>query len=224
MADGLNPFLDWAIVEDYDAWYDGPGRRSAQLEKALLSRLWGWLEGGGTLLEVGSGTGYFSRFFSRLGMEILGVDSSLPMLCEAARLGSPSSILADGHRMPFDDRSFDLVAVVATLAFVADPEQVLRETVRVSRRGLLIGALNRASRLGHRLRLATDEPWTSARLLTVSELRRLVVAVSAQLRPSIRWYTTIWPCFPGSFRAPWGDFIGMAVRWASNPEFAEAVS
>lgn len=213
VRNGSNPFRDPQLVEDYEAWYQGPGRRADRLEMALLKRLLDRFDGAQTLLDVGSGTGHFGRHFSRLGLRDVGVDISAPMLREAARLGSPSCILGDALRLPFDDRSFDLVAIVTTLAFVTDPEQVLRDAVRVSRRGLLVGALNRTSRLGRRIRLATGEPWKNANLLTVSELRRLIAEVCADLRPSLLWYTTIWPGLSGAYRAPWGDFIGMAVVW-----------
>jgi len=118
LGNGSNPFRDPLLVEDYEAWYEGPGRRADWLEKALLSHLMDWLGGGGTLLDVGSGTGHFGRYFSRLGLRVAGVDISVPMLQDATRLGNPSCILGDALRLPFDDRSFDLVATVTTLAFV----------------------------------------------------------------------------------------------------------
>jgi hypothetical protein len=30
------------------------------------------------------------------------------------------------------------------------------------------------------------------------------------------WYTTLWPGLRGAYRAPWGDFIGMAVSWGDD--------
>jgi SAM-dependent methyltransferase len=216
MTEAHNPFRDPAIVRDYEAWYEGPGRRADRLEKTLLARLLDWVDGGDTLLDIGSGTGHFSRYFARLGLQVVGVDSSVPMLREAARLGSPPSILGDALRLPFNHLSVDLAAIVATLAFVTDPVQVLREAVRVSRRGLIIGALNRASRLGRRVHLATDEPWKNASLLTISQLRRSIAVACGDLGYSVVWYTTIWPGLPCALHAPWGDFIGMAVRWVNR--------
>jgi ubiquinone/menaquinone biosynthesis C-methylase UbiE len=179
----------------------------------LLSRLLDWLGGQGTLLEIGVGSGHFARFFERTGCQVIGVDISHQMLLEAGRRDSPPVVCADALRLPFDDLEFDLAATVATLGFVADPDQVLSEAVRVSRRGLLIGALNRESRLGRRVQNATDEPWRSARLLTVVELRRAVAAACAGLRCSVVWRTTLWPIVGGAWPLPWGDFIGMAARW-----------
>jgi ubiquinone/menaquinone biosynthesis C-methylase UbiE len=209
-----NPFCDPALVGSYEAWYESAaGRRADRLEKRLLSRMLGWLGDSVTLLDVGAGTGHFSRFFAGEGMEVVGVDISVPMVLEAERLGSPPFVVGDVLGLPFADCSFDLVAMVATLAFAAEPEQALVEAARVGRRGLLIGALNRSSRLGRRLRRATDEPWRSARLLSVPQLRRCVAAACQGRRHSVAWETTLWPGVSGACRVPWGDFIGMAVRW-----------
>ena len=75
-------------------------------------------------------------------------------------------MLGDGHELPFRDLSFDVITIITTLEFVTSPSRVLEEAVRVARRGVLIGALNRTSRLGRKLRSATDEPWVNANLLT----------------------------------------------------------
>jgi SAM-dependent methyltransferase len=211
-----NPFRDPGLVERYEAWYEGPGRRADRLEKALLHRLLEGFDDARKLLDVGSGTGHFGRHFARAGRLVVGLDISPPMVREAARHGGPPSILGDASRLPFDDRSFDVVAIVATLAFVSNPRQVLAEAARVSRSGLLIGALNGTSRLGRRIRRTADQPWRSARPLTVSELRRLVAAVCGDLEPSVRWFTTLWPGLSWALRAPWGGFIGMAVSWETR--------
>ncbi len=216
-AEATNPFEHSSAVEKYEAWYEGPGRRADRLEKALMTWLLGWFDGGQTLLDVGSGTGHFARYFNHAGLRVVGVDISLPMLREAARIGSPSSVLGNARCLPFDDQSFDLVTIIATLEFAASPELVLKEAMRVARRGLLIGALNRASRLGCRIRSATDEPWTSANLLTVRELRRRITVACGNQNCSVTWLTTLWPGLSRAFHLPWGDFIGMAVRWERQP-------
>jgi ubiquinone/menaquinone biosynthesis C-methylase UbiE len=209
----INPFEIPSVAQDYEAWYEGPGRRADRLEKELLIRLLNWIDGGQSLLDVGSGTGHFTRFFNGTGLHVVGLDISLPMVREAARLGSPPSVLGDALHLPYDDRSFDVVTIVATLEFVISPLRVIMEAARVARRGLLIGALNRASRLGRRIRSAVVEPWMSAHLLTVSELRRYVVAACGERQRSSMWLTTLWPGHSKSLRLPWGDFVGMAVRW-----------
>jgi hypothetical protein len=92
----------------------------------------------------------------------------------------------------------------------------LCEALRVARRGLLIGALNRWSRLGRRLWHADREPWRSARLLTVSRLLHHLRFAAGRLRLSIRWSTTLWAGLPWALPLPWGDFIGLAARWTDQ--------
>jgi hypothetical protein len=127
-------------------------------------------------------------------------------------------ILGDALQLPFDDRSFDIVTIVTTLEFVASPSQVIRESARVGRRGLLIGALNRASRLGRRIGSVADEPWRSAKLMTVPELRWRLAAACEDRLHALRWLTTLWPGLSRALRLPWGDFIGMAIRWERHPQ------
>jgi len=213
-----NPFEVPSAVETYEAWYEGPGQRAERLEKELLMHLLHWIGDGQSLLDVGFGSGHFARFFNRLGLGVIGLDISLPMVCEAARLGSPPAILGDALRLPFDDRSFDIVAIVTTLEFVTSPLRVIKEAVRVARRGVLIGTLNRASRLGRRIESSTDDTWRSAKLMTVPELRQRLVAACENRRHALRWLTTLWPGLSRALRLPWGDFIGMAVRWERHPE------
>jgi len=209
----LNPFQDPSAVQGYEAWYEGAGCRADELEKKLFLRLLGWIDGGRSLLDVGSGTGHFTRFFNGTGLQVVGLDLSPPMLHESALLNSPPAVLGDGHELPFRDRSFDIVTIITILEFVTSPSRVLEEAVRVARRGLLIGALNRTSRLGRRLRSATDGPWINANLLTVSQLRRCLADACGGLHFSLTWLTTLWPGLSKALPLPWGDFIGMAVRW-----------
>jgi ubiquinone/menaquinone biosynthesis C-methylase UbiE len=205
------------VVEKYEAWYGGPGRRADRLEKELLIRLLNWIDDGQSLLDVGSGTGHFTRLFNGTGLHVVGLDISLPMVREAARLGSPPSVLGDALNLPYDDQSFDVVTIVATLEFVNSPLRVITEAARVARRGLLIGTLNRASVLGLRARGATGDPWAAAKLLTVRELRRCISTLCKNRRHSVTWLTTLWPGYSKALHLPWGDFIGMAVRWEAQP-------
>ena len=209
----VNPFQHPSAVQGYEAWYEGPGRRADQLEKNMILRLLDWIDGGRSLLDVGSGTGHFMRFFNSMGLQVVGLDLSSPMLREAAFLNSPTAVLGDGHQLPFRDLSFDVITIITTLEFVTSPSRVLEEAVRVARRGVLIGALNRTSRLGRKLRSATDEPWVNANLLTVSQLRRCIADACEGLHYSLTWMTTLWPGLSNALRLPWGDFIGMAARW-----------
>lgn len=137
--------------QTYDAWYHDPrGCWIGDTEFALLLRL--LMPGpGARLLDVGCGTGYFSRRFQNVGLTVTGVDPDAAMLAFAARQGGGIDYLeGDARALPFADGAFDYVAAITSLCFVAEPERALRELWRVSRRGVVLGLLNRASLLYHR--------------------------------------------------------------------------
>jgi SAM-dependent methyltransferase len=203
-----NPFTNPAIVAGYEAWYETSGRRADRLEKALLKRLLAGFSRARTLLEVGCGTGHFTRWFGEQGLQAIGLDLSPPMLTEAVRLGSPPYVQGDALALPFRAGAFDLVALITTLEFVTDPVQALREATRVARHGLILGVLNRQSLLAWRRKRSGEPLWQEARFFTPTELVHLAAAGK---RVKIVWRTTLWPVWPGQLPLPWGGFIGMAV-------------
>ena len=148
-----NPFIDMRVASHYEQWYVGRGRRAAQLEKQLLAKLLAGFPNARTALDVGCGTGYFTRWLASLGLEVVGLDSSLPMLTEARRRGEAPFVLADALALPFGARTFDLVIFVTSLEFVADQTLALIEASRVARCGLLLGGgLDQLGGGGGRLR------------------------------------------------------------------------
>jgi ubiquinone/menaquinone biosynthesis C-methylase UbiE len=209
---GDNPFADPAVVEGYEGWYETRGRRADRLEKALLARLLARFPGARTLLEVGCGTGHFARWFDEQGLQVTGLDLSRPMLVEAARLGSPPCVRGDGVALPFLAEGFDLVALITTLEFVAEPAWALEAALRVAGQGVILGVLNRSSRLGRQLQRRRGPVWGAARLYTPTELVRLVYRAAAGRQIALHWRTTLWPLWPGALLLPWGGFVGMAIE------------
>jgi SAM-dependent methyltransferase len=206
-----NPFANPVNVTGYEAWYESTGRRADRLEKALLKRLLAGFPQAHSMLEIGSGTGHFTRWFRRLGFQAVGLDLSPAMLAEAVHLDSSPSVLGDGLALSFPPDTFDLVALVTTLEFVSDPVQVLREAVRVARAGLILGVLNRHSLLTWQLRRSGSPVWQAARFFTPADLVQLVRQVAGDAA-DILWRTTLWPLWPGDLPWPWGGFIGIAVK------------
>ena len=209
-----NPFVDPAIASRYEDWYTGPGRRADSLEKDLLEKLLRAFPGARSVLEVGCGTGHFTRWLAERGLNATGVDVSQPMLAEARRHGGGSHYVeGDALALPVADRSYDVVALITALEFVPDPGRVLAEAVRVARVGILLGVLNRWSLLALRHRYAGKAVWRAARFFGPWELALLVRQAAGQRAGAITWRTTLW-LLPGvaDLPLPWGGFIGMAVQ------------
>jgi ubiquinone/menaquinone biosynthesis C-methylase UbiE len=89
-------------------------------------------DGPGDLLDVGCGTGRFSKVFADHGWVVTGVDVSEDMLRFARERGI-DAIRADASRLPFEDACFDAVVSLWTHTDVDDFAAVVREIARVLR-------------------------------------------------------------------------------------------
>lgn len=213
--------FDERVARDYEQWYEqGFGRFAARQEEALLHRQLQGFPGATSLLEVGCGTGHFTRWFAQLGLHVVGLDASPAMLKQARLRNGTSYLLGDARALPFEDQQFDLVALITTLEFVADPIQVLREAMRVARKGLLLGVLNRSSLLEYLRLLQGQRPvgvLARTHRLSVEKLTRCVRQAAGTRAVRLRWRTAL---FPGRFPPwavwlPWGEYLGMSVYLGS---------
>jgi SAM-dependent methyltransferase len=211
--DHPNPFDDPVVAGRYEAWYAGEGRNADVQEKRLLEKLLGLFPGARTVLEVGCGTGHFTRWMAQKGLDAVGVDVAEPMLREARRFGGPRYMRGDALALPFADASCDLVALITTLEFVEDPARALAEAVRVARQGVLLGVLNRWSLVALRNRLSGKPLWRAARWFGPRELAAMARTAGGARTRAVVWRTTLWPIagLP-DLPLPWGGFIGMALQ------------
>jgi ubiquinone/menaquinone biosynthesis C-methylase UbiE len=210
--------FDERVACDYEAWYEqGFGRFASRQEEALLYQQSQRFPGASSLLEVGCGTGHFTRWFAKQGLHVTGLDASPAMLEQARLRNGTNYLLGDAQALPFENQQFDLVALITTLEFVTDPVQALREAMRVARFGLLLGVLNRSSLL-ESLRLLRGQPsagvLAQAHRFSVKELTRCVRQAAGTRAVIITWRTTIFPGpFPsGATWLPWGEYLGMSVH------------
>jgi ubiquinone/menaquinone biosynthesis C-methylase UbiE len=207
----VNPFANPTMVSGYEAWYETVGQRADCLEKVLLKQLLAGFPQAQTMLEIGCGTGHFTRWFSEQGLGAVGLDLSPAMLAEAIRLGSPPCVLGDALVLPFPNDTFDLVVMITTLEFMADPSQALNEAMRLARSGLILGVLNRHSLLAWQLKRSGEPLWQVARFFTPAELAHLIQRAAGR-EEDVVWRTTLWPLWSRDLPLPWGGFIGMAVK------------
>src|SRR5436190_14794454 len=93
---------------------------------------------GGTVLDVGCGTGALAGWIQRAGYDVVGVDASTGMLVEALENGVGAVYAAYSTALPFEDNVFDLSLSVATMHHLETPERVadtIAEMGRVVRPG-----------------------------------------------------------------------------------------
>lgn len=98
----------------------------------------------GRMLDFGAGDGWFARSMPArgLGSRVIPVD----VVRRRRPLREP--ILYDGGRLPFADRSFDLVYAVDVLHHTDDPAASLRELMRCTASFMLVKDHTYRSRLG----------------------------------------------------------------------------
>jgi len=169
------------VAGSYDRWYaDGRGAMYDRLEKNLIANFLPAKAEGKRLLEIGCGTGHWSRFFSQCGFEVTGLDISERIINTALQKGIPnvSFHISDGHLLPFQDSSFDLTVAIPTLEFVRDAKVVLREMIRCTRKPgrIVLGMLNGISTVNRQKqrRGRPGNPYAAARLFSPVELRKFL--------------------------------------------------
>ncbi len=135
--------------QDYDHWYATPrGRWIGETEFALLRRMLA-PAAGESLLDVGCGTGWFTRRFAETGsLTVTGLDPNAEWL-DYVRQRTPGVewVVGDARKLPFADGSFDTVVSITALCFIEDWQRALSEMARVARRRIVLGLLNRHSLL-----------------------------------------------------------------------------
>jgi SAM-dependent methyltransferase len=160
----------------YDAWYATPrGRWIGETEYALAARQLEAQEGD-SLLDVGCGTGWFTRRAATDDRITTGLDPNPDWLDYARVHSSPalSWVEGDARALPFADASFDHVLSIAALCFIDDERQAVTECVRVARRRFAIGWLNRDSLLYRQKgRGGGSGAYRGARWHTAREVRTL---------------------------------------------------
>jgi SAM-dependent methyltransferase len=143
LAAGSHP----VTPEQYDAWYDTPrGRWIGELEwTAVRDAL--RLQPSDTVLDVGCGTGWFTRRAEAVTARVVGLDID-PASLELARhkgAGRAEYLTGDATCLPFAEAAFDKVMSIAALCFVSDWPSAIAEIARVCRDRFAIGLLNRHS-------------------------------------------------------------------------------
>jgi SAM-dependent methyltransferase len=216
----------WQLFERdaarYEAWYTtARGRRADLAEQSLLARLLAPFPTAQNALEVGCGTGHFTRWLAGRLPCAVGLDRAPAMLVEARRhLPRLPLVQGEAHHLPVRSRAVDLCVYVTTLEFVEHPPLALAEAVRVARHGVLVVALNRWSLGGLSRRwgpAARRSRLGRAADFTLPSLRALMSAAAGPRLGRLHWASALFPdrLVVGPVRIPLGDVLGVALELAA---------
>ncbi len=219
--------FDEETASRYNRWYMSlEGRYVRQRENGLILDLLRPRKGQ-RLLDVGCGTGNHLLLFREMGLDVTGIDPSVPMLSIARDILGNGAALHQGFAedLPFDDNEFDLVCLITTLEFCTDPIQAISEAMRVAGQRIFIGVLNSVSFIGIQRKiegLFRHTLYRKARFFSIWELLHQIQTLIGKTQ--LEWGSVI--NFP--FRSldrlrhldeatplrrnPFGAFIGMGVE------------
>lgn len=139
----------------YDDWCKTPlGSTVDHLEKELMAKV-AVLKAGEKTLDMGCGTGIYTIWLAKKGLDVTGIDLSPEMLAKAREKAERDNIRiewlqGDIRQLPFSDGTFDLIVCNIVLEFVDEPGKVISEALRVLKEGgrLIIGMINKESYWG----------------------------------------------------------------------------
>lgn len=123
------------IIKDYDRIYTTFGLRANSAYYRWIIKLL-QPKPNSKVLDVSCGEGILLREIEKLnkGIETYGLDISNEAVGIAKKNTLKSKILlADGQRIPFQDKYFDYVTCLGSLEHYLDPELGLREITRVAK-------------------------------------------------------------------------------------------
>ncbi|MDO8579544.1 MAG: methionine biosynthesis protein MetW [bacterium] len=100
----------------------------------------------GTVLDLGSGDGLLLDLLRKRGITGKGLDLSEKGVSKANFKGLDTKVFDFGsNKLPFPDNSFDTVVMLDILEHLYDPQFLLREAARVSKKNIIVGVPNFSS-------------------------------------------------------------------------------
>lgn len=135
--------------DEYESWYHtSRGAWIGNIEFRLLRQLLA-AHRSESLIDIGCGSGYFTRRFAHEGLRATGIDPDAGMVDYSTRhrTGTDTYLMADASALPFADKSFDYAVAITSLCFIQEQRAALAEAMRVTRKRIVLGLLNRHSLL-----------------------------------------------------------------------------
>ena len=216
IASAMKSRHDFSIGADkYDTWFQTrEGKLYDRFEKDTIRKYLPPAIPGKQLLDVGCGTGHWSKFFSEYGYTVTGIDVSEAMIeiARAKQVKEIEYVIGDTHELPFPDSQFDVSAAITAIEFVRDPAGVIREMVRCTKkRGgvVILGVLNCCATINRKRRNKGISPYHHSCMLSPRQLYYMMVPfgkptiITSGFVPRWEWLMPV---------APLSNAIGTALR------------
>lgn len=217
-------FFNPEYAKIYESFYEGKYKEVDILEKEAIAMMLRHFPGAKRILDVGCGTGHFTRWYASLGYETIGVDISPFMLDVAITLWDGQFYNAPAQRLPFPDRSFDVISFMTCTEYMPDLHTVLREARRVGRQGIVIGIMNKWSFPTIRRRMQVlvrkNHFYSTATFRSPEEIRRICGEVLGKEPFEFDWIGTAFPKVMNikQGRKPFAAFVAIAIKFKHTVE------
>ena len=176
-----NTLFDFnTIAESYDQWYDNPvTARIDELEKRAINSLLPSPSTHPVALEVGSGTGHWTRWLAEKGFSVTGIDLAGKMVETARKKNINNAHFIQGDFIETGFKSqFDITIAITSLEFIPHDKKAIERMAALTRPGgaVIVGVLNAFSYMGlvRKLKGSKDPVFGNAHFFTWCELKRLL--------------------------------------------------
>jgi len=212
-------YLRKEYVENYEEFYETKYKKVVELEKEVLGKALHSLGEVKSLLEVGCGTSYFTRWFEKtFNIYAVGLDISPLMLGEAKKRWRGDLVQGESHYLPFRDGAFDAIAFITCMEYMPRLEEVIREASRVAKKGLIIGLMNRWSlptlRRLIQIALGKNPYYTNTTFYSILGIKKKLKNALKDKFKIVYWDTTGFPKIFGDLKSkkfPFGAFLCLGV-------------
>lgn len=133
---------EWSVYFQNPEYLERTRMTMLPAEMHPLVRSWCGVRDGSRILDVGCGSGFFTRLLASGPEQVwaTGIDLEVPCIeyarDAAARRGLDIEFLVgDALDLPFEDESFDIVASHTFLTIIPDPQRAMSQMLRVLRPG-----------------------------------------------------------------------------------------
>ena len=163
--------MEWSVYFQNPEFLERTRFHLIQPDMEPLVRKWCGVAEESRVLDVGCGTGYFTRLLAgepakeggKQRLSVIGIDRELPFIEYAVKRnekeGLPVSyVQGNALELPFAEESFDIVASHTFLTVIPQPEKALSEMLRVLRPGGILASVTPMSFLPEVMELGKYTP------------------------------------------------------------------